>query len=63
MIDAWVHEIAHQRHQDLLAAAERDRLGRSVQDPNMHRRTVSYRLNSTPLGFAVSRFRHAFRHS
>jgi len=44
MIDPWVHEIARQRHQDLLAAAERDRLGRIARD-RPRRRTVSCRLN------------------
>jgi hypothetical protein len=59
MIDPWVHEIARQRHQDLLAAAARNRLGRIVRDRSTHRRTVSYWLNSTRLAFAVSRFRQA----
>ncbi len=48
MIDPWVHEIARQRHQDLLDAAERDRLGRIARD-RPRRRTVSYRLN--PVGY------------
>ncbi len=45
MIDPWVHEIARQRHEDLLAAAERDRLGRISRDRNPRRRMLSCRLN------------------
>jgi hypothetical protein len=41
MIDPWVHEIARQRHQDLLARAERYRLARSARDADTRRRTAS----------------------
>jgi hypothetical protein len=42
MIHPWVHnEIARQRHQDLLAAAERYRLGRNVRVRNTDRQTAS----------------------
>jgi hypothetical protein len=59
MIEPWVHEIARQRHQDLLARAERYRLDRIVRDRNAHRRTLS--LRPTRLAFGVSRSRQAFR--
>ena len=57
MIDPWLHEIGRQRHRDLLARAERDRLRRVVRDRN---RTDRLRLWLTSLlgwAFAVSRFR------
>jgi hypothetical protein len=39
MISIWNHDIARQRQQELLAAAERDRLARIAQDQNVHGRT------------------------
>jgi hypothetical protein len=44
MIRPWLYEVARQRHRDLLAAAERDRLGRRARGQKTHRRTVSYWL-------------------
>jgi hypothetical protein len=38
MIYIWNHEIARQRQQELLAAAEHDRLARIAQDQNGHGR-------------------------
>jgi hypothetical protein len=58
MFEAWVHEIARQRHQALLARADRDRLGRIVGDPNAQRRTASYCLKRLPgWAFGVLRLR------
>ncbi len=44
MIDPWVHEIARQRHQDLLARADRYRLVRQASDGNAHARAAFCRL-------------------
>lgn len=52
MFEPWFHEIARQRHQDLLARADRDRLGRMVGEPNAHRRSASYWVKLL-LGWAV----------
>jgi hypothetical protein len=61
MIEPWFHEIARQRHQELLVRAERYRLGRSICEPNAHRRIAPRQLNFL-LGRAPAfRFRHAFR--
>lgn len=60
MIDPWVHEIARQRHQDLLARAERYRLGRIARNRNTRRQTPSSWLNCAPLAFGMSRLRQAF---
>ncbi len=58
MVDAWVHnEIARQRHQDLLASAERYRLGRIGRVGNGDGQTASgknafaalFRLRRRPL--------------
>src|SRR6266542_465827 len=64
MFEPWFHEIARQRHQDLLARADRDRLGRMVGEPNAHRRSASYWVKLL-LGWAVrtSRLRARFEHS
>ena len=39
MIYIWNHDIARQRQQELLAAAERSRLARIARDQNAHGRT------------------------
>ena len=39
MIEHWLHEIARERHQDLLAEAERNRLSRATV-PKRHRITA-----------------------
>ena len=46
MVEPWFHEIARQRHQELLVRAERYRLGRSIREPNAHRRTAPRQLRS-----------------
>jgi hypothetical protein len=51
MIDPRVLEIARQRHRELLAGADRYRLGRNVRDRRTYRRTASDRLNPTRLAF------------
>jgi len=44
MIEPWHHEIARQRHRDLLVGAERHRLDRIVRVGKTSRRTAFYRL-------------------
>ena len=60
MVDPWVHEIARQRHQDLLARAERYRLGRIARYGNTDRQTASSWLNAR-VAFGMARLRQAFR--
>ena len=60
MVDPWVHEIARQRHQDLLARAERYRLGRIARYGNTHRQTASSLLDAR-VAFGMARLRQAFR--
>jgi len=43
MIHFWIHEIARQRQQGLLADAEQYRLARIVRDRNAHRWTERYK--------------------
>jgi uncharacterized FlgJ-related protein len=45
MIHLWIHDLARQRQQELLAGAERYRLARIVRNRNTHRRTA-YRKNA-----------------
>lgn len=58
MIEPWIHEIARQRHQELLARGDRYRLGRIIGDPNAHRRTVSHWLKFS-LGWIFGMWRRA----
>ena len=53
MIEPWLYEIARQRHRDLVADAERYRLGRRARDRKTHRSTVSYRLMFRPFRRAL----------
>jgi hypothetical protein len=48
MIEPWLYEVARQRQRDLVADAERHRLGRRARDRKAHRSTVSYRLTFRP---------------
>ena len=61
MFDPWVYEIARQRRQDLLAGADRYRLGRIARDRNTHRQSASGWLKPLGWRFGVSRLRQAFR--
>ena len=62
MIEPWAHEIARQRHQHLIASAERYRLGRIVRERSTHRRTSSSWLTFlVGRAFRMSRFRTAAR--
>lgn len=51
MIGFWTQELALQRHQELLARADRYRSDRMIVGSNTHRRTLSYWLKSL-LGWA-----------
>jgi hypothetical protein len=49
MIEPWLYEVARQRQRDLVADAERHRLGRRARDRKTHRSIVPYRLTFRPL--------------
>lgn len=53
MIQPGLYEVARQRQRDLVADAERDRLGRRARDRKTHRSTVSYRLMFRPFRRAL----------
>ena len=56
MFHPWIHEeIARRRHQDLLTAAERYRVGRIVPDRNPHRPTAPHWLQFYSVACSLSR--------
>jgi hypothetical protein len=61
MIEYLGHEIARQRHQELLASADRYRRGRSAREPNTRPGAVAHCLKLLPGRSADSRARSAAR--